>query len=116
MGILGVVVKQSQPSIVPSNQNPLGALPARFRRERVLVVGCGDVGLRAARELRHARVLALTSSAARRVPLRSAGITEERARMHLAEGHVYANDVRVSDPDAAWAGAKIELRIPPSWD
>lgn len=75
MGILGVVVKQSQPSIVPSNQNPLGALPARFRRERVLVVGCGDVGLRAARELRHARVLALTSSAARRVPLRSAGIT-----------------------------------------
>jgi hypothetical protein len=24
--------------------------------------------------------------------------------------------VRVSDPDAAWTGAKIELRIPPRWD
>ncbi|KAB2892812.1 MAG: SDR family NAD(P)-dependent oxidoreductase, partial [Burkholderiaceae bacterium] len=36
---------------MPSNQNPLGALPARFRRERVLIVGCGDVGLRAARQL-----------------------------------------------------------------
>ena len=48
--------------------------------------------------------------------LRNAGITEERARMHLAEGHVYADDVRVSDPDTPWAGAKIELRIPPNWD
>ncbi|MFL6692150.1 MAG: SDR family NAD(P)-dependent oxidoreductase, partial [Ramlibacter sp.] len=31
---------------MPSNQSPLGARPARFRRARVLVVGCGDVGLR----------------------------------------------------------------------
>ena len=45
--------------------------------------------------------------------LRNAGITEERARTHLAEGHVYADGVRVRDPEAAWAGAKIELRIPP---
>ena len=36
---------------MPSNQNPLGALPARFRRERVLIVGCGDVGLRVAQSL-----------------------------------------------------------------
>jgi hypothetical protein len=43
--------------------------------------------------------------------LRNAGITEERARMHLAKGHVYANDVCVTDPDTAWAGAKIDLRI-----
>ena len=48
--------------------------------------------------------------------LHNAGITEERARTHLAEGHVYADSVRVSDPDAAWTGAKIELRIPPRWD
>ena len=48
--------------------------------------------------------------------LRNAGITEERARTHLAEGHVCADGVRVSDPDAAWTGAKIELRIPPRWD
>jgi len=48
--------------------------------------------------------------------LRNAGITEERARMHGAKGHVYADGVRVSDPDAALAGAKIELRIRPDWD
>ena len=58
--------------------NLLGALPARFRRERVLIVGCGDVGLRAARELgsgRRVRLLALTSSEPRRSELRQAGIT-----------------------------------------
>ena len=48
--------------------------------------------------------------------LRNAGITEERARMHVAKGHVYADGVRVSDPDAPLAGAKIELRIRPEWD
>jgi nucleoside-diphosphate-sugar epimerase len=56
----------------------MGALPARFRRERVLVVGCGDVGLRCVRELgagRRARVLALTSSPQRVPGLRQAGIT-----------------------------------------
>jgi len=73
----------------------MGALPARFRRERVLIVGCGDVGLRCARELGAAaslsvggrapgaalpgrgrvRVLALTSSPGRLLELRRAGIT-----------------------------------------
>src|SRR4051812_42300871 len=37
-----------QPQILPSNQTPLGALPSRFRRERVLIIGCGDVGQRVA--------------------------------------------------------------------
>ena len=65
---------------MPSNQNPLGALPARFRRERVLIVGCGDVGQRAARALRagavgRVRVLALTSSPQRVAALRAAGLT-----------------------------------------
>jgi nucleoside-diphosphate-sugar epimerase len=51
-------------------------LPARFRRERVLIVGCGDVGLRLARALKgRVRVLALTSTAARVLPLRASGIT-----------------------------------------
>jgi nucleoside-diphosphate-sugar epimerase len=60
---------------VPSNQNPLGALPARFRRQRVLIVGCGDIGLRVAAVLRpHTKVLALTSSAERLEALRSRGI------------------------------------------
>jgi len=60
---------------LPSNQSPLGALPARFRRERLLIVGCGDVGLRVARVQRHVRILALTSSAARAPALRAAGVT-----------------------------------------
>lgn len=52
----------------------MGALPARFRRERVLVVGCGDVGLRVARGLQgRVRVLALTSSPERVFELRQAG-------------------------------------------
>jgi len=51
-------------------------LPARFRRERVLIIGCGDVGMRVARGLQgRARLLALTSSPERVGPLRAAGIT-----------------------------------------
>lgn len=53
-----------------------GALPARFRRERVLIVGCGDVGLRAAALLRpRTRVIALTSTPSRVPQLRGQGIT-----------------------------------------
>ena len=60
---------------MPSIQSPLGALPARFRRGRVLIVGCGDVGLRVARLLTpRLRVLALTSQSTRVAPLREAGI------------------------------------------
>ncbi len=60
---------------MPSNQSPLGALPARFRRQRVLIVGCGDIGIRVARNLvGRCRVLALTSSAARLTELRSEGV------------------------------------------
>jgi nucleoside-diphosphate-sugar epimerase len=59
---------------LPSNQSPLGALPARFRRERVLIVGCGDVGGRVAQALRaKVRVMALTSDAARVAELRAKG-------------------------------------------
>ncbi|WP_325346653.1 NAD-dependent epimerase/dehydratase family protein [Xylophilus sp.] len=64
---------------MPSNLFPLGALPARFRRPRVLIVGCGDVGLRAATALgaarrRGPRLLALTSSPPRVPLLRERGI------------------------------------------
>ncbi|MDD2926753.1 SDR family oxidoreductase [Rhodoferax sp.] len=53
-----------------------GALPARFRRERVLLVGCGDVGLRVAARLQgRVRLLALSSSPARVTELRARGIT-----------------------------------------
>jgi len=67
---------------LPSIQNPLGALPARFRRQRVLIIGCGDVGLRVVRSLNgpqggsgRPRVLALTSSPTRVPQLRGAGVT-----------------------------------------
>jgi nucleoside-diphosphate-sugar epimerase len=62
--------------ILPSNQSPLGALPRRFRQQRIFIVGCGDVGLRVARALpAGVRVLALTSSPERMPALRAAGIT-----------------------------------------
>ena len=61
---------------MPSNLNPLGALPSRFRRQRVLIVGCGDVGLRVARQLpSRLKLIALTSSAERLPALRAQGIT-----------------------------------------
>ena len=48
----------------------------RFRRTRLLIVGCGDVGLRAAAALpERVRVLALTSSPERHAELRARGIT-----------------------------------------
>ena len=61
---------------MPSNLSPLGALPARFRRQRLLIVGCGDVGLRVAKALpAPVRVLALTPTPERRADLRARGIT-----------------------------------------
>lgn len=60
---------------MPRQPNPHGALPSRFRRPRLLIVGCGDVGLRVTRALaRGPRVLALTSSLARVAELRAAGV------------------------------------------
>lgn len=57
----------------------MGARPARFRRTRVLIVGCGDVGSRVAARMgagqgRGTRVLALTSSPERVGALRKQGI------------------------------------------
>ncbi|MCW8209068.1 NAD-dependent epimerase/dehydratase family protein [Verminephrobacter aporrectodeae subsp. tuberculatae] len=64
---------------MPSNQSPLGALPARFRRERLLIVGCGDVGQRVLRDLHggpgagRMQLLALSSSPFRVAQLRALG-------------------------------------------
>lgn len=61
---------------MPSIQSPLGALPARFRRSRILIVGCGDIGLRVADLLAHKlTVRALTSQSARVPALRASGTT-----------------------------------------
>ena len=65
-----------QYSILPSNLYPLGALPSRFRRQRVLIIGCGDVGLRVASQLpSRLKLMALTSSADKVPALRRAHIT-----------------------------------------
>jgi nucleoside-diphosphate-sugar epimerase len=50
-------------------------LPSRFKRERLLIIGCGDVGQRVVRAQRHVRVVALTSSPARVAALRAQGVT-----------------------------------------
>lgn len=61
---------------MPSNHPSLGALPARFRRERVLIVGCGDVGSRVALALhKRVRLFALTSGPKRVDELRAKGCT-----------------------------------------
>ena len=60
---------------MPVHQSPLGALPSRFKRERLLIIGCGDVGQRVVRVQRHVRVVALTSSPARVAALRGQGVT-----------------------------------------
>ena len=50
-------------------------MPSRFKRERLLIIGCGDVGQRLVRAQRHVRVVALTSSPARLPSLRAQGVT-----------------------------------------
>jgi nucleoside-diphosphate-sugar epimerase len=50
-------------------------LPSRFKRERLLIIGCGDVGQRVVRVQRHVRVVALTSSSERVAALRAQGVT-----------------------------------------
>ena len=61
---------------MPSIQSPLGALPARFRRSRVLIVGCGDIGLRVAALLAgKLTVRALSSQRVRAPILRAAATT-----------------------------------------
>ncbi|MED5619701.1 SDR family oxidoreductase [Ideonella sp. BN130291] len=51
------------------------SIPSRLRRPTLLIIGCGDVGLRVARLLRgRYRLLGLTSSPGRRDELRAAGV------------------------------------------
>lgn len=59
---------------VSSNQHPWGALPRLFRKPRVLIVGCGDVGTRCLPLLRHARVTVLSSTPERVTELRQQGV------------------------------------------
>jgi len=90
---------------LPSNQSPLGALPSRFKRERLLIIGCGDVGQRVVRVQRHVRVVALTSSPARVAALRAQGVTPV-----VGDLDVPASLQRL----AGWATRVLHLAPPPA--
>jgi nucleoside-diphosphate-sugar epimerase len=84
----------------------LGALPARFRKERVLIIGCGDVGQRAAKQLvGRTRVLALTSSPDKAPHLRAQGIVPVVGNLDAPQSLQ-----RLS----GWATRVLHLAPPPS--
>ena len=89
---------------MPSNQSPLGALPSRFKRERLLIIGCGDVGQRVVRVQRHVRVVALTSSPDRVEALRAQGVTPVVGNLDVP-----ASLQRL----AGWATRVLHLAPPP---
>jgi nucleoside-diphosphate-sugar epimerase len=89
---------------LPSNQSPLGALPSRFKRERLLIIGCGDVGQRVVHVQRHVRVVALTSSPERVAALRAQGVTPIVGNLDEA-----ASLQRL----AGWATRVLHLAPPP---
>lgn len=89
---------------MPSNQSPLGALPSRFKRERLLIIGCGDVGQRVVRVQRHVRVVALTSSPDRVAALRTQGVTPVVGNLDVP-----ASLQRL----AGWATRVLHLAPPP---
>ena len=107
-------------------------MPGRFRRARILVVGCGDVGLRVARAVsRGPRLLALTSSPDRIASLRAAGITPitgnlDRPRTLARLAGLAQRVVHLAPPAAEESGAwwrdrrtgallrALRLRTPPA--
>ncbi|MFI4926428.1 MAG: SDR family oxidoreductase, partial [Burkholderiales bacterium] len=99
---------------MPSNQTPLGARPGRFRRQRVLIVGCGDVGMRVVRALpARVRVLALTSNPDRIAQLRAAGITPllgdlDRPASLARLAGLAQRVVHLAPPAAGAAGAALQ--------
>ncbi len=92
---------------MPSNQSPLGALPSRFKRERLLIIGCGDVGQRVVRVQRHVQVVALTSSHERVASLRAQGVTPVVGNLDAP-----ASLQRL----AGWATRVLHLAPPPLLD
>ena len=111
---------------MPSIQSPLGALPRLFRRGRLLVVGCGDVGGRVVQRLNGGqRVLALTSSPARMDELRALGVTplwgnlDDVASLRRLSGLAQRVLHLAPPPGAGWAdtrtrnlAAALRLRSP----
>ncbi len=84
----------------------MASLPFRFRRPRLLIAGCGDIGLRVLRALpARRRVVALTSSPERRAELRRAGAVPIVADL---------DDRRTLTRLAGLADALLHLAPPPS--
>ncbi len=84
----------------------MGALPSRFRKERILIIGCGDVGQRAAKQLvGRNRVVALTSSPTKQADLRGQGITPVLGNLDVPE---------TLQRLAGWATRVLHLAPPPS--
>jgi nucleoside-diphosphate-sugar epimerase len=79
-------------------------LPSRFKRERLLIIGCGDVGQRVVRVQRHVRVVALTSSPERVAALRAQGVTPVVGNLDVP-----ASLQRLS----GWATRVLHLAPPP---
>ena len=72
-------------AILPSIQSPSGALPARFRRPRLLIVGCGDIGMRVVRQLhRRLQLTVLKPSDRRADALRAMGVRVLRGDLDVA--------------------------------
>lgn len=113
----------------------LGALPARFRKPRLLIVGCGDVGQRVASILnanksiqaQPLRVLALTSSAERIAPFRAQGIVplvgnlDNKASFQRLAGLATHVLHLAPPPSEGWSDPRtlaltlaLRLRTPPS--
>ena len=98
-------------SILPAFPHPhgpraIGARPAKFRRERLLIVGCGDVGGRVLRQLpRSVRALALTSSRERIPALRTSGATPLQGDLDRPQ---------TLRRLAGWATRVLHLAPPPS--
>ena len=117
----------------------LQALPARFRKPRLLIVGCGDVGQRVASILnteittnksvqaQPLRVLALTSSAERIAPFRAQGIVplvgnlDDKASFQRLAGLATHVLHLAPPPSEGWTDPRtlaltraLRLRTPPS--
>ena len=84
----------------------MGALPARFRKERVLIIGCGDVGQRSAKQLvGRTQVRALTSSPEKAPAFRAQGIVPVLGNL---------DEPRTLQRLAGWATRVLHLAPPPS--
>ncbi len=93
-------------------------MPARFRRLRVLIVGCGDVGLRVARALpAGVRLLALSSSVERFALLRTHGITplpgdlDDPASLRRLAGLAHRIVHLAPPPSEGWGDPRTEALI-----